>query len=94
MDIFFWFDKSSKRKNLLQEYCTFCDTEYRKIIKHVSTRWLSLQRAIERVLKQYNSLQSYFISESCSEDRFVRLNKKFSNPLVEVCHQHPLDTEG
>jgi hypothetical protein len=84
VDIYFWFDKSSKRKNLLQEYCTFCDTEYRKIIKHVSTRWLSLQRAIERVLKQYNSLRSYFLSESCSEARFVRVNKIFSNPLVEV----------
>ena len=42
VDIYFWFDKSGKRKNLLQEYCTFCDTEYRKIIKLVSTRWLSL----------------------------------------------------
>ena len=38
VDIYFWFDKSSKRKNLLKEYCTFCDTEYRKIVKHVSTR--------------------------------------------------------
>ena len=84
MDVFFWFDKSSKRKNLLREYCCFCDIEYQNIVKHVSTRWLSLQRAVERVLKQFNSLRSYFLSESCSEARFARLSTTFSNPMTEV----------
>ena len=69
---------------MYKEYCSFCDTEYRKIIKHVSTRWLSLQRAIERVLKQFNGLRSYFLSEACSEARFVRLKGIFSNTITEV----------
>ena len=38
IDLYYWFDKSTKRKNELQSYCEFCDQEYRAIIKHVSTR--------------------------------------------------------
>ena len=42
-DVFFWFDYSTKRKNLLAEFCQFCDIEYRKIIKYLSVRWLNLE---------------------------------------------------
>ena len=56
IDIYYWFDKSTKRKNGLHEYCTFSDQEYRAMIKHVTTRWLSLELAVERVLKQFVSL--------------------------------------
>jgi hypothetical protein len=63
------------------EYCCFCDIEYRKVIKHVSTRWLSLLTAIERVLKQYSGLKS---SESFSQARFIRLRDIFSDPMTEV----------
>lgn len=64
VDNFYFFDKSTKRKNELAEYCTFCDVQYRKILKYVSTRWLSLETAIERTLRQYAALQSFFLSES------------------------------
>ena len=40
--------------------------------------------AIERVLKQYNGLKSYFLSESFSQARFVRLHNMFDNPMTEV----------
>ena len=50
IDLYYWFDKSTKRKIELQSYCSFCDQAYRAIIKHVSTRWLSLELAIERAL--------------------------------------------
>lgn len=64
VDNFYFFDKSTKRKSGLAEYCTFCDIQYRKILKHVSTRWLSLELAIDRTLRQYPALQSFFLSES------------------------------
>lgn len=63
IDIFYWFDKSTKRKASLSEYCTFCNTDYREVVKHVNTRWLSLERAVGRVLQQYTALRSYFLSE-------------------------------
>lgn len=63
VDTFYYFDKSTKRKNGLSDYCAFCDVEFRQILKHLSVRWLSLQNAISRILLQYPGLTSYFISE-------------------------------
>ena len=47
IDLFYWFDKSTKRKNGLRDYCKFCDQEYRAVVKHVSTQWLSLELAVQ-----------------------------------------------
>ena len=63
VDLYYWFNYSTKRKNKLAEYAEFCDQEYRKIVKHLSTRWLSLEKSITRMLRQYPSLKSYFLSE-------------------------------
>ena len=56
VDNFFYFDKSTKRKNGLLDYCNFCVTEYRRILKHISTRWLSLEKAVDRTLKQFDHI--------------------------------------
>ena len=84
VDIYYWFDYSTKRKCKLVEYTDFCDQEYRKIIKHVNTRWLSLEKVITRTLLQYQSLKTYFLSEDESAARFKRLQTAFSNPMTEV----------
>ena len=60
VDLFYWFDKSTNRKNELFQYCDFCDVRYKEVIKHVSTRWLSLEFAVQRTLQQYPALKSYF----------------------------------
>ena len=62
-DIYFWFDKSCKRKNVLVEYTELCHTEYRQMIKHVNVRWLSIGRCVERTLQMYEALKGYFISQ-------------------------------
>ena len=41
VEIYYWSVHSTKRKCKLEEYTDFCEQGYRKIIKHVSTRWLS-----------------------------------------------------
>ena len=61
VDLYYWFDKSTKRKNELYEFCDFCNIEYRQVVKHVSTRWLSLEYAVDRTLQQYSGLKSYFV---------------------------------
>ena len=33
---FYWFDKSTKRKDKLVEYFKFCDQEYQSVLKHLS----------------------------------------------------------
>ena len=83
IDLFYWFDKSSKRKGKLSEYFEFCDQDYQKVLKHVSTRWLSLERCVERALKKFPSLKAYFLSESFPDQRFGRLEVAFSNPILE-----------
>ena len=85
VDVYYWFHYSTKRKSVLAEYTEYCDQEYRKILNHVSTRWLSLEKAITRVLKQYVSLKFYFLSEDGDgKARFKRLKKAFSDPITEV----------
>ena len=63
IDLFYHFDKSTKRKAGLVNYCTFCNVEFRQVLKHVSVRWLSLELVIGRTLQQYRALKSYFLSE-------------------------------
>ena len=70
VDAFYWFDKSSKRKGTLHDFCTFCDTCYCEVVKYVSIRWLSLEHAVERILQLYASLQSY-LKMIHSQDLFV-----------------------
>jgi len=84
VDLYYWFDKSTKRKNELRSYCVFCDQEYRSILKHVSTRWLSLEIAVDRSLRQFPSLKSYFLSEGEAQQRFLRLQRILSDLMTEV----------
>ena len=84
VDLYYWFDKSTKRKNELSDYCEFCDVRYRAVIKHVSTRWLSLEYAVQRTLQQYPALRSYFLSSHETQARFQRLQQLFENPMTEV----------
>ena len=62
-------------------------------------RWLSLERAVERILLQYSSLRDYFFSENAPKSatnsngvesewggakRFKRLEKAFKDPMTGV----------
>ena len=62
IDLYYHFRRSAKRKAQLREYTEFNNNAMRKIIKHVSTKWLSLGKSLEGTLKQWDSLESYFIS--------------------------------
>ena len=39
---------------------------------------------MERALKQFEGLRSYFLSESCEQARFIRLQNVFGKPISEV----------
>ena len=47
----------------------FVQTEYREILQHAHTKWLSLQPCIERILLSWKVLTSYFQSRptDCSK---------------------------
>lgn len=84
IDAFYWFDKSSKRKGKLTEYFEFCDQEFQGVLKHLSVRWLSLERCLERITRKFPSLKSYFLSEHWADERFQRLHAWFENPMLEL----------
>ena len=84
VDLFYWFDKSTKRKGILKQYCMFCDTKYGAVVKYVSVRWLCLERCLDRELKKYHALKSYFLSQHESDNRFKRLNELFQRPMSEI----------
>ena len=50
-DMFYYFNNSTKRKCTWKTYYQFCDQEYRQIFKHINVWWLSLERAVEHILK-------------------------------------------
>ena len=80
-----YFDKSSKRKGTLNEFCKFMEQEHKKIINYVSTCWLSLESAATRCLEQYPLLKFCFLSEDkIGFQRFDKLFGKFSNLMTEV----------
>lgn len=84
IDVYYWFEKSIKRKQSLSDFRSLCDSAYAKMLKHVSTRWLSLESAVSRILLKYAGLKSYFLSNHDNNARFRRLQEKFEDPLTEV----------
>jgi hypothetical protein len=88
VDVFFWFDYSSKRKNAYAEFCQFVDLEYRRILKFMSVRWLGLSTCLDRVLLQYPALRSYFLSapdsDRTSKSRLTRLCNFFECEMNEI----------
>ena len=66
IDVYFHFSHSAKRKEEYREFLEFCDVAPLKILKHASTRWLSLEKCVNCFLQQWLALLSYFESH---EDR-------------------------
>ncbi|CAF5189187.1 unnamed protein product, partial [Rotaria magnacalcarata] len=54
------FSSSSKRIAELKEYFEFVEIEYLCLLQHIKIRWLSLYNSIDRLLKVYEPLASYF----------------------------------
>ena len=91
VDLYFHFDYSLKRKNLLLEFCAFFDQDFYKNLTFHSTRWLGLWTCIEKTLKMHPSLKSYFSSQNPeikdgerTVSRLNRLIDGFGNVITEV----------
>ena len=73
--------KAWKEKASLKFY-SFCDQEYRKIIKHLSARWLSLETAVTWTFRLYQPLESYFLSQEVMPNHLGRLETLFADPIT------------
>lgn len=63
VDIFYYLQKSVKRKEKLKLFQQLHNSETKKILKHVCSRWLSLGKCLERLLSQWDPLVSFFKEE-------------------------------
>lgn len=61
-NIYSFFSHSAKRQFEFTEFQKYFDVEVHKILKTASTRWLSLQDVVDRILEQWDALKYYFIS--------------------------------
>lgn len=62
VDVYYHFHNSTKRITTLKEYADFCAVDFKSILKHCQTRWLSLTRSIKRMLDMWEPLISYLTS--------------------------------
>ncbi|GFX35344.1 uncharacterized protein TNCV_101511 [Trichonephila clavipes] len=60
MKVFAEFSCSAKKRED-KECFDFFESEYREVIRHVPTRWLSLFKALDRMLSSWGPLKRYFI---------------------------------
>lgn len=59
----YFFEKSAKRLASFKQCQTASNVPLHKLIKPSSTRWLSLQESISRVLEQWDALLQYFTQD-------------------------------
>ena len=84
VDVFYYFYHSSKRKqDFCDLWCSLFTSEPQTILKHCTTRWLSLLRCVDRYLSQFDGLKSYFLSCSEAETSKVVNIRRLENPLTK-----------
>ena len=86
VDLYYYFDNSTKRKEEFNEFQVFTGVKELKIIKHCKTRWLSLEKCVQRVLQQWSALYAYFdkVSEEDRSARALRLDEHFKSELTKL----------
>ena len=84
VDIFYYFYHSSKRSQEFADlWRSLFTTEAQAILKHCSTRWLSLLRCVNRFLDQYEGLKSYFLSCDEQSAKVISITQRLENPLTK-----------
>ena len=67
-DIYYYMKKSSVRQRNLHKWQEYYNKEQRNVLKHVSTRWLSISRCIDRLVDDWRPLRSFF-EEECKNTK-------------------------
>jgi hypothetical protein len=102
MKIYAHFSISAKRVEALKSCYEFTDNEYENMKRHVTTRWLSLYPAVNRIIDHIKPLKSYFIglgtdecppvinefvwSKSSNDMTLPELYLHFSSHLMKLFH--------
>ena len=84
VEIFSWFRKSGKHKEKLKEYFEFCNQECKAVLKHLSIRWLSLEKKFILSYLKTHQPESFFQSENFPNERFKGLDENIQKNFVEA----------
>lgn len=89
IDIYSHFKHSSKRKEEYKEFLKFQDVDPLKILKHVSTWWLSLHKCVTCTIHHWPALLSYFKShkDGDKDGRVKRVADQLENPEMKMYFQ-------
>lgn len=63
VDVYYYLEKSSKRQESLRCLQVLHEIEEHKILKHVSTRWLSIRKCLPRLIDSWHGLYDFFKDE-------------------------------
>uniref|UniRef100_H2ZST0 DUF4371 domain-containing protein n=1 Tax=Latimeria chalumnae TaxID=7897 RepID=H2ZST0_LATCH len=90
LKVYGFFSVSAKGREDLKEFFDFLDVQWREILRRVTTRWLSLNPAVSRMLQNWVAIKSYFISvgEDCPKQiqKVLKLAKHDDiQDTVEMC---------
>lgn len=85
--IYQYFHIYTVRTENLKEYCDFVDTEYRRMLSHSKSRWLSLFLGIESMLQMFPALKASFLSQQKPP---IVIKKFFENDFSEIYLWHML----
>lgn len=85
-NIFNFFAHSSKRIAEFKEFQDYCSVKSHKILGISSTRWLSLDNVINRIIEQWDALRLYFISCSLEINgiQSTELAESMSSPRFKI----------
>lgn len=89
IDIYYYFEKSAKRREELEKFQDFCDVAQERVQKHCPTRWRSLGKGLNHLIKQRPAFLSYF--QSMSQNQQSRdIQARLEDPLMKVymCFLH------
>lgn len=95
------FSSSALKTKKLKECCEFAQIEYKELLRHVPTRWLSLLPAIDRLIRSWPAVKHYFlakgednchkvlwdfISEGCSSTDFINNDEECKKEGKNDCY--------
>lgn len=90
LDLRFYFFSinSALRKDIYKEYLDFCDVDPSKALLNqvTSTRWLSLEKCVKRLLHHWPVLTSYFNSHIHDVEKPERVRR-----VAELLRKHEDD---
>lgn len=87
MKIFNHFACYTVRTETLKDFCNFVEIEYKELLRHTPTRWLSLYPAVNRILQVFPALKSYFLSlDACPTMLKIFFEYDLSEALFYFVH--------